>query len=94
MAAKNDPTVLKDVEAFLFDVFGTVVDWQGSVSKQLAQYYEGLLESLCFLYLRAYAFADSDLMLRLLACSRLDPIYERMEGRIYGFHVSTLVLIR
>ena len=69
MAAKNDPTTLKDVEAFLFDVFGTVVDWQGSVSKQLMQYYEGLLESMCLLGLLVYVFTDYDLMLRFLAYS-------------------------
>ncbi|KAI0089076.1 haloacid dehalogenase [Irpex rosettiformis] len=44
MVTQNDPTLLKGVEAFLFDVFGTVVDWQGSVSKQLSQHYEGLFE--------------------------------------------------
>lgn len=32
----TDTHPLADVEAFLFDVFGTVVDWQGSVSEQLA----------------------------------------------------------
>lgn len=45
MSAKNDPNLLKGAEAFLFDVFGTVVDWQGSVSKQLSEHYEGLLQS-------------------------------------------------
>ncbi|KAI0069867.1 haloacid dehalogenase [Panus rudis PR-1116 ss-1] len=31
----TDANPLKDVEAFVFDVFGTVVDWRGSVSKAL-----------------------------------------------------------
>ena len=28
---------LREVKALLFDVFGTVVDWQGSVVRQLSQ---------------------------------------------------------
>lgn len=40
----HDIAALQGAEAFLFDVFGTVVDWQGSVSKQLEEYHEGLLE--------------------------------------------------
>jgi hypothetical protein len=27
---------LRDVEAYVFDVFGTVVDWKGSMVKQLS----------------------------------------------------------
>ncbi|THG97574.1 hypothetical protein EW026_g4446 [Hermanssonia centrifuga] len=34
---------LKGVEAIFFDVFGTVVDWQGGVSQELNRHYEGLL---------------------------------------------------
>ncbi|KAI0700716.1 haloacid dehalogenase [Cytidiella melzeri] len=44
MTARNDPWSLKGAEAFLFDVFGTVVDWQSSVSKQLSVHYEGIFE--------------------------------------------------
>ncbi|KAH8091352.1 haloacid dehalogenase [Cristinia sonorae] len=33
-------TTLDDVEALIFDVFGTVVDWRGSVSRQLSQRHE------------------------------------------------------
>lgn len=36
---------LKGVEAYLFDVFGTVVDWQGSVAEELrTKHYDGILE--------------------------------------------------
>jgi hypothetical protein len=39
---------LKDVDAFLFDVFGTVVDWQGSVAQQVQEkYYDGILQRGC-----------------------------------------------
>lgn len=31
------PNPLHGVEALLFDVFGTVVDWQGSVARELAE---------------------------------------------------------
>ncbi|KAI0346841.1 haloacid dehalogenase [Trametopsis cervina] len=44
MGAGNDPSTMEGVEAFLFDVFGTVVDWQGSVSHQLSDTHEGLLQ--------------------------------------------------
>ena len=36
--------ILRDAEAFLFDVFGTVVDWEGSVARLLAAHYDGPLE--------------------------------------------------
>lgn len=32
-----EPETLSEVKAFVFDVFGTVVDWRGSVAKQLSQ---------------------------------------------------------
>ena len=36
---------LADVEVFLFDVFGTVVDWQNSVAQELqSRHYDGILE--------------------------------------------------
>lgn len=36
---------LADVEVFLFDVFGTVVDWQNSVAHELqSKHYDGILE--------------------------------------------------
>ena len=36
---------LRGVEAFLFDVFGTVVDWQGSVAREVQEkHYDGILE--------------------------------------------------
>ena len=34
MASPSD--TLKDVEAYVFDVFGTVVDWYGNITSQLA----------------------------------------------------------
>ena len=36
MSLREDP--LAGVEAYLFDVFGTVVDWYGSVTKALEEY--------------------------------------------------------
>lgn len=32
----TDTPSLANINAFLFDVFGTVVDWQGSVAEHLA----------------------------------------------------------
>lgn len=32
----STPEALKDVEAYVFDVFGTVVDWYGNITSQLA----------------------------------------------------------
>lgn len=39
--ALNPPTManpLQGVEAYVFDVFGTVVDWRGSVTRALADF--------------------------------------------------------
>ena len=36
--------VLRDAQAFLFDVFGTAVDWEGSVARLLRVHYTGELE--------------------------------------------------
>ena len=47
MAQHLDPEqaqVLRGAQAFLFDVFGTVVDWEGSVSRLLRAHYTGDLE--------------------------------------------------
>ena len=32
----STPEALKDVEVYVFDVFGTVVDWYGNITRQLA----------------------------------------------------------
>ena len=41
----GEVNVLANVDAFLFDVFGTVVDWQGSVAQQVREeHYDGILE--------------------------------------------------
>lgn len=48
----GDGEALKDVEAYLFDVFGTVVDWQGSVARELREkHYDGILERTCLRFL-------------------------------------------
>ncbi|KIP01591.1 hypothetical protein PHLGIDRAFT_80369 [Phlebiopsis gigantea 11061_1 CR5-6] len=47
MSQQLDPetsAVLRGAQAFLFDVFGTVVDWEGSVSRLLRAHYTGDLE--------------------------------------------------
>jgi len=31
-----DPTAISPLKAIVFDVFGTVVDWRGSVTRELA----------------------------------------------------------
>ena len=33
---QSTPEALKGVEAYVFDVFGTVVDWYGNITGQLA----------------------------------------------------------
>lgn len=44
---------LADVDVFLFDVFGTVVDWQNSVAQELqSKHYDGILERKCPIQIR------------------------------------------
>lgn len=46
---------LRGVEALLFDVFGTVVDWQGSVAAELKTKNEGLADGTCRVDLYKFA---------------------------------------
>ncbi|EMD41274.1 hypothetical protein CERSUDRAFT_109865 [Gelatoporia subvermispora B] len=44
MASSGNVGPLEGVQAFVFDVFGTVVDWQGTVSAELRTLTQGLAE--------------------------------------------------
>lgn len=46
---------LRGVEALLFDVFGTVVDWQGSVAAELETKNEGVTDGRCRVHLCGFA---------------------------------------
>lgn len=53
----GDTDLLSGVEAYLFDVFGTVVDWQGSVARELQEkHYDGILERACLSYVVFYVW--------------------------------------
>ncbi len=77
---------LKGVEAIFFDVFGTVVDWQGGVSQELNRHYEGLLGSE-----RMSRISRLSLRTHLL-CSRLDCFRQRVARRVLCNYVRTLTL--
>ena len=48
MTALTRSSALAGVQAFVFDVFGTVVDWQGTVSSELQALTQGLAEEGAF----------------------------------------------
>ena len=75
---------LSGAQALLFDVFGTVVDWQGSVSRELAARNPHLNDGKTTI--RAYPSLTQASLTQLapasLHCSRLGGVREGMALRI------------
>ena len=86
MSSGSNP--LSGVEAYVFDVFGTVVDWYGSVTRALEKAApDGYVnEGLCA------AMPASEQLSDCICMSRLGCLHQGMEARVWGVYVSTAII--